>query len=233
MANEFGDKTRRGAVIQRVGVVPLVQLPLVHDADGVANGKGLELVVGHEQRGGLGRLENGADLVRQALAQVHIQIGKRLIEQQQARLGRERTRQGDALLLAAREFVRKALVLAGQPHEFEHLGHARGARGARQVVDAKADVAPHVQMRKQGVVLKHHANLTIFGGQIEAGAAHHLAGEFDAARRCGLQPGHGPQQRGFAAARGANQHADVARAQTQRHVAHGRLAVARISHAQL
>ncbi len=52
MADEVGHEARCRAVVQRVGVVPLVQPALVHHADDVADGEGLQLVVGDEQRGG-------------------------------------------------------------------------------------------------------------------------------------------------------------------------------------
>ena len=116
MADEVRHEPGRGPVIEGVGVVPLVQLPFVHHADGIADRKGFELVMGHEQRRGLRRLQDGAHFVRQALAQVHVEVGKRLVQQQQARLGRQRSGQRHALLLATGEFMRIALLGAGEPH---------------------------------------------------------------------------------------------------------------------
>src|SRR5256885_14031229 len=55
--------------VQRIGIVPLLQLPLVDHADHVANGKGLQLVVRDEQGRGACGLEDAAHLMRQALAQ--------------------------------------------------------------------------------------------------------------------------------------------------------------------
>ncbi len=99
VANELGDKARSRAVIERVGVVPLVQAALLHHADLVAYGKSLELVVGDKQRRGVGRLEDAAHLVGEPLAQVNIEVGERLVEQQQAWLGCQGSGQGHALLL--------------------------------------------------------------------------------------------------------------------------------------
>ncbi len=159
MADEFGHKARGRAVVQRVGVVPLVQLALVHDANGVTHGKGLELVVGDKQRRGAGRFEDASHLVGQAFAQVDIQVGKRFIEQQQAWLGCQRPGQRHTLLLAAREFMGKAVFLPLQPHQRQHFGHAGLARRAWQLVDAEGHIAANAQVRKQRVVLKHHAHL--------------------------------------------------------------------------
>ena len=86
MADEIGDEARGRPVVQRVRVVPLVQPAFVHHADHVADGEGLELVVRDEQRRGVRRLEDAADLVRQPLAQVDVEVGERLVQQQQLRL---------------------------------------------------------------------------------------------------------------------------------------------------
>ena len=110
MANEIGDKAGGWAVIEAVGVVPLVQLAFVHDADHIADRKGFELVVCDEQGGGLGGFEDVAHLVGQALAQVDVQVGKRLVQQQQVGLGGQGSGQRHALLLTTREFVRVAFV---------------------------------------------------------------------------------------------------------------------------
>ena len=52
-------------MVEGVGVIPLVQVAFVHYADHIANGKGLELVVRHEQGGGPRGFQNAAHLVRQ------------------------------------------------------------------------------------------------------------------------------------------------------------------------
>jgi hypothetical protein len=216
MADEVRDEPGRGPVIEGVGVVPLVQLPFVHHADGIADRKSFELVMGHEQRCGLRRLQDGAHFVRQALAQVHVEVGKRLVQQQQARLGRQRSGQRHALLLATGEFMRIAPLGAGEPHQIQHFGHARGALRAGQAVDAEADVLPHIQVRKQRVVLEHHADAPQLGCERAARAADHLATEADLAGTHRLQPGNGAQQGGLAAAGRADQHADLAGPQAER-----------------
>ena len=105
-----------------------------------------------------------------------------------------------------------------QPHQGQHFGHTRGTGRGRQVAQAKGDVAPHVQVRKQRVVLEHHANAALLGRHVQRGTAHGVFFQLDLAAVDALQPRHRAQQRGFAAARGANQHPDIARAQAQRHV---------------
>ena len=52
VANKVCYKSGCRPVIQRIGFVPLMQLAVLHHANLVANGKGLQLVVGHKQCGG-------------------------------------------------------------------------------------------------------------------------------------------------------------------------------------
>ena len=108
----------------------------VHHADHIANCKRLELVVGDEQGRGASGFQDAAHLVRQALAQVHIEVGKRLVQQQQARLRGQRPRQRHPLLLAAGQFVRVALRQAIQANQLQHARHLRRAGVARQRIQA-------------------------------------------------------------------------------------------------
>ena len=233
VADEVGNKAGGRAVVEGVGVVPLVQMAFVHHANHVTDRKGLQLVVRDKQRRRSGGLQDVAHLVRQALAQIDIEVGKRLVQQHELRARGQRPRQRHALLLPARELVRKPSTAAFQPHQLQGLGHARSLLGPGQLVDAESHVALHAQVRKQGVVLEHHANAPRFGRHIQLRTAHQLALEADLAGRHGLEPRHGAQQRGLAAARGADQHADIARTQPQRDALHRCLGTARVTHFEL
>ena len=98
---------------------------------------------------------------------------------------------------------------------------------------AKAHVARHVQMRKQRIVLKNHTDAPRFGRQVLLGAADNVTGQPDAAAVGALEPGDGAQQGGFAAAGGADQHADLAGLQTERRLIDRSLAAAGILNAEL
>ena len=65
-----------------------------------------------------------ADLLAQRDADLGVERGQRLVEQQHLRLDRERAGEGDALLLAARQLVRVAVALVGQVDELEQLADA-------------------------------------------------------------------------------------------------------------
>ena len=99
--------------------------------------------------------------------------------------------------------------------------------------ESESHIVCHIQMRKQRVILKHHANLARLGGNMDLRAADQLLGQPDGARMGALQTGHGPQQGGLAATRGANQHADFAGLQTERHAIDCRVGASCVLHAEL
>jgi len=67
-------------------------------------------------------------------------------------------------------------------------------------VNAEADIFGDGQMREQCIVLKHHANLPLLGGNSQGWGAKGLAIEQDFAAADGFKPGDGAQSRGFATA---------------------------------
>jgi hypothetical protein len=68
----------------------------------VGHGEGLGLIVRDIHAGDADTLEDGAQLVEQALAQRAVERAERLVEHQQARARRQAARQCHALALAAR-----------------------------------------------------------------------------------------------------------------------------------
>ena len=140
--------------------------------------------MGDEQRRGAGVLQDRAHLVGQAFAQVDVEVGEGLVQQQQLRRRRQRARQRDALLLPARQLVRRTLRGMAQPDQIEHLLHPRGTFGSRQLMHAEGDVVGHAQVREQRVVLEHHADAARLGRQLQParGIVQHLAGHQHLAR---------------------------------------------------
>jgi hypothetical protein len=89
-------------------------------------------------------------------------------------------------------------------------------------------------VRKQRVVLEHHADLPPLGRQMDAGlgVGQRLPGNQHSAPVAALETGHGAQHRSLAAARRPDQHADLPGAQAQADALHGvaRAGAARIAH---
>ncbi len=229
LADEIGDEAVRGPVVEVVGAVPLLDLARVHDADLVGDGERLVLVVRDQDRGGAGALDDVAHLARELFAQLDVEVRERLVEQQQVGLRRQRARQRDALLLSARQLVRILVPVAGEPDDLDALGRAPHALGAGAAVQPEGDVVGDGEMREQGVVLEHHADAALLRGHGQVARRDHLAGDADLAARHRLEAGDAAQDGGLAAARGAEQAADVAARERERQPAHDLVLAVRLS----
>ena len=162
LADKAGDKGRGGLVIQVVGRIPLLQVPVFQHADLITHRKGLGLIVGDQHGADASGFENIAHFGRQPAAQLAIKVGEGLIQQQQARVGRHRPGQGHALLLAAGQLMG---VTSPELVEFDQrqqlidnpLAVGRG-------MNTKAYILRHAQVREERIVLKYHANLALLRG---------------------------------------------------------------------
>ena len=183
---------------------------VAHDADLVGDRERVVLVVRHQDRGHVLPLEDLAHFQAQALAQVDVEVGERLVEQQQLRPRRERARERDALLLAAGQLVRVAGGGAFHADDVEQLADAPRAPGGVQLPQAETDVLADGEVGKQRVVLEHHADTAALRGDDVAGTAHVFAVDGDAPGRDLLESGDAAQRRGLAAAARAEYAADPA-----------------------
>ena len=115
------------------GVPSCSTVPRVHDRDPVAHRERLLLVVGHvDERDpdlGLDALELDLELA----AELEVERAQRLVEEQDVGPVHERPGERDPLLLAARQLVRLALLVALEVDELERLADA-----ARDLVLATA-----------------------------------------------------------------------------------------------
>ena len=103
----------------------------------------LLLVVGDEDGGVAGLVVDLAQPAAQILAHLGVERAERLVEQQHARLDRQRAGKRDALPLAAGELGGIALVQARQLDEVEQVHDpARGSRPRRAASGAAARVSP-------------------------------------------------------------------------------------------
>src|SRR5258708_26812696 len=111
------------------------------------------------------------------------EIAQRLVEQDQLRPHRQGPSEGDALLLPARELVRKALGEVEDMYSCQRGADPRLAVGAVHAAhpEAEGDVVGDAHMRPDGRVLKDEADAAMLGLQVEAVAPHLAPGDLDLA----------------------------------------------------
>ena len=200
--------------------VDLLDLALVHHDDPVGSDHRLGLVVGHVDGRDLELVVQAADLEAHLLAQVGVEIGERLVEQQDFRFDDDGAGQRHTLLLAARQFGGIA------PLEVAHLDHVQDLvdaavdLGARQLPDlqTEADILAHRHVRPDGVALEDHRHAAILGRHDARGGRNLLAVHLDAAVGRRHEARDHAQGRGLAAARRAQQRDELALGELQREI---------------
>ena len=122
------------------------------------------------------------------------------------------------MLLTTGQLVR---VTFGQVTELDQLQQfLSGALGVGLLADTEGDVFRHTQVGEQGVILEHHADMAFLRRKGKTGAGNHFTCQFDLAFQDWLETGDGAQGGGLAAARWAEQAADVARVEVQVEILH-------------
>ena len=171
-----------------------------------------------------------ANLKGQSLSQADVKIGKWLVQKKKLWFGRQGTRQRNPLLLSARQFMDVTFSHCVQPYHLQHFLHPLLTLFGIQRVQPKTHIALHIEMRKQRIVLKYHADLALLSGNLRCGATDFPAHDADAPLGDRCKTGKRPQQGGLAAARGPQQAGYVALLQAQRHVVYHWLGLARVAH---
>ena len=135
-ADEAGDELRARPLVDVLRRAELLDPAAVHHRDEVGGGHRLGLVVGDVDRGVAVGVVQAADLEAHLLAQIGVEVGQRLVEQQRLRLDDQGAGERDALLLAAGQFARIALGEVGELGGREDAVDLLGDRRARQFAQA-------------------------------------------------------------------------------------------------
>ena len=146
---------------------------VAHHREPVRDGERLLLVVGDQQRGRAGVAEDPPQVGREPDAELGIEGGERLVEQQQPRLGRQRAGQRDSLALSAGEGARHPVAVPAQADQVEQAATWSARRGARHAAEPQriADVAGDGQVVEELAVLEHQREAALVGGHAgEVGA---------------------------------------------------------------
>ena len=217
LAQEVGDERRVGSLVELARATHLLDLPGVHDRDGVGHGHGLFLVVGHvdEREADLGLDPLELDL--HLATELEVQGSQRLVQQQHRRTVDDRPRQRDPLLLPARELGRLAPGHPGQLDQLEGRLHLALHRLAATTTQAERDVLEDVEVREERVVLEDGVHRPL----VRLGVRDVLVPDPDDALGRLLEAGDHPQRRGLAAPRRSEQGEERPRRDGQGQVVHG------------
>ena len=159
LAQEAGDEPALRTVVDVLGSAHLLHPAAVHDGDPVGHVHGLFLVMGHVDHRHAEPLLDLLDLHLHLVAQVLVERAEGLVHQHHVRMEHHCPRNGDTLLLTARQLPGEAIGVLLQPHQFERFVDPGLDQVRRELAGAQRerDVLEHVQVGEDGVVLEHHA----------------------------------------------------------------------------
>ncbi|MNQ09483.1 hypothetical protein D3C85_223000 [compost metagenome] len=196
------------AVVELERRTDLLHPARAHHDDAVGHGHGFHLVVRDVDHGVAQALVQGLDLGAHLHAQLRIQVGQRLVEEEQRGLAHHGAAHGDALALSARERARQAVQVGREVEQAGGLFDARAevAFGLAARARAEGDVLVDRQVRVERIALEHHRDVALLRRQVVGPCA----ADAQLAAADGLQPRDHAQQRRLAAARGADEHDELA-----------------------
>jgi len=213
-AHEARDKRRVRAIVDLLRGTDLRDAAGIEYGDMVGHDHGLLPVVRHMHGGDAEGLLQCLDLVAHLLADPRVEIGQRLVEQQNLRIDGKRTAERHPLPLTAGERRHLALAEPFQPQHRHQFGHPAGDLSAADPpeFEAVADVLRHRHVRPQGIGLEYHRDVALVRRQ---------PGDVAPADRdrtvCHRdEPADGAQQGGLAAARGSQKRYELAARSTER-----------------
>jgi hypothetical protein len=146
--------------------------------------------------------------VRICTAQLGVEIGQRLVEQEHLGVADDRPAHGHALPLSAGQLARITVEIRREAEDVGGLLYARADVLLRPLASMSANdmLSAHGHVRIEGVVLEHHRDVALLGRHpIDHGAA-----DRDLAGADFLQPGDHPQECRLAAPGRAHQDAELA-----------------------
>ncbi len=175
--------------------------PRAHADDAVGHRRRLDLVVGDEDRGDAELALQAPDLGAHGEAQRGVEVGQRLVEQQELRLLDQRAGERDALLLAARQLGRPAVEQFARPEPARAilarpaLRLRRAARCLKRSGNRMFVARRHVRIERVG--LEDDADVAV----ARLDLVDHRAVEADLAGARRVDAGEHEQRRRLAAAR--------------------------------
>ena len=167
-AHERGNEEVARPIVELLGRGELLQPAVAKHGHAIAHRHRLGLVVGDVERRHAEPALDAKHLAAHLHAQLCVEIGQRLVHQEDGRLTDERPSHRHALTLPAGELARTAVQHFGEPENRGGLAHPTVALGLCDAAhrEREPDVVVGRQMRIQRVVLKDHGDVTVARRQI-------------------------------------------------------------------
>ena len=162
-ADEICDEAVARLIVDLSGRADLDHAAFVHHCNLVRERKRLGLIVGNVDGGELEIALQPFELETHAVAQLRVQIGQWLIQQQQLRLHHQRARKRQPLLLAARELGGVAVHEVFERDRLEHPHDLFPDQLLSEPAHLQREryILKYIHVRPNGVGLEHHAEIAL------------------------------------------------------------------------
>ncbi len=194
-------------MIEIVGRADLLDQAGIHDHHAVGQGHRLDLIMGHVDRRRADFLVHLLDLGAHLHAQLGVEIGQRLVEQEHLGIAHDGAPHGDTLALAAGELLGLAVEQLGDVEDLRRMLDALVDLRLWRLLQLQAErhVLVDVHVRIERVVLEHHGDVPVLGRHV----VDDVAADRDVATRDLLEAGDHAERRALAAAGRPDQHDEL------------------------
>ncbi len=168
LSDKISDKRILRFIINILRASHLLDVPIIHNNDGIRHGERFLLVMGHINEGDFKRLLYPFQLNLHLLAQLEVQRPQRFIQQQYPRMVDQRACNRDPLLLSARKLVDVAAVIPRKVYQLQHLLYTGFPFIFRYLaqLQPKLNIFKYIQMRKQCIALEHRIDIPFMRRQV-------------------------------------------------------------------
>ena len=167
---EAGHEDVPRLVVDGLRRADLLDPAAIHHRHQVGQDQRLVVIVGHVHRGDAELAQQDLQVDAILLPQRLVEIGERLVDQEEGGVAGDAAAEGDALLLAARQRRRLAIQQVGELHPHQLAGPLVLGPGQRVQLrrllpeqEVRQDVRPRGEVRVERVALKHHADAPVAG----------------------------------------------------------------------
>ena len=219
VTDERHHELARRLVVELARATDLLELPVVDDRDLIRDLHRLALVVRDEDGRDVDDVVQLPKPLAKLRANARVESSERLVEEQNLRLGRERTREPHPLPLPSRQLGRVAMAEVLELDEVQKLVDALCDLGFRPLahLQSERDVVAHRHVLERSVVLEDEADVPLL--RSERGGV--LSAEEDLSRVRGLEPGDDAEQRRLARAARAEESRQRSALDVERDVVEG------------
>jgi len=162
-ADEGADEQVARIVVQVLRGIDLLHETVLHDNDTGSHGHGLGLVMGNVDEGGLQALMELGDLGTHLHAELGVQVGQRLVEQEDLRVTDDGAAERNALTLTTGQSLRLTVEVLLDRQDLRSFTDQLVDLLLRLLAELEAErhVVIHGHVRIESVVLEHHRDVAI------------------------------------------------------------------------